>query len=191
MKINQKLEYPKNLFDLLTGYLKENEKIKYTPEIEKRLIFVIEENNELVDDKTKEFIRLRFKECLSYKDIGEKFDRSIGSIRHIEYNVIRKLRYSTSFNFIICKTDTLPKFTFDTDFWRVNDTIMYFIEEEKENIRIKNAFLRTPKNISTFGEILNFSKNELYSIRNLGEKSINTIITYFERLGINADKFKS
>jgi hypothetical protein len=177
-----KYAYPENLFREVFN------DIPYESSFGERLIEFVENKTDIYefDEREKTIIKARFVDGFSLNKVAESVGLKNGeSVRQILWcKIFRKIKHPKTSRFIMTGNPEKQQLVVDP-FWNVNGVNMDFV---KDNVRIRNAFIRN--DIATFGDAISLSKEELYSIKNLGKRSIELIIEYFERMGIDADKFK-
>jgi transposase len=184
--------YPENLFNTLFPY---GIDCDYTPEIGENLIKALGMSTistHRINDRFKAIIEARYKDGLTYQKIADRFGISSSRIQQIEAKGLRMLRHPKGVYFIKNgkekpEVKEFKPVRFD-EFWQMNGSLMDFPTFKKIS-RIETICKR--EGLITFEDILDLSKEKLYKIRGLGQESINSIVEYFEALGVNVDKFKN
>jgi hypothetical protein len=144
---------------------------------------------DIIDNQLKprhrEVLYLRYKEQLTFIEIGNRLDLSRDRPRQLVIDALRIIwcRYLSKKRIAleeIVKKEKEQQYT--------ENPGLIPIEDIGLTVRAYNCLYR--KGLKNVNDIMALEKEELYNIRNLGLKSIEDIIHCLEAHGVIADKFK-
>ena len=98
------IKYPLNIIIELFYYDEERMKIPFS--FPKDIVFemgkrIIEKSKEIHDDREKTILKLRYEDCLTYREIGEKLGISSQRVQQIKYKALRRLRHPSRSRYIL------------------------------------------------------------------------------------------
>jgi len=147
------------------------------------------------------YIHLYFKECMTYEDIGKQDGLTKQRVRQIVMKGLNRLRHPYSRNILIYglidglkefatieeeKELTILKLTGQSSEYlkeiikKGKDPLSIDIVDLGLGVRARNCLLRS--GIRTVGELKKIEQYQLLKMRNLGEKSLNEIMTKLREL---------
>lgn len=184
-----KYSYPYNLI--------ENVNISYTPKEELELIlengmsddqmdgfnFILEKN---FDERTLKLIEYRYKDKLTYREIGDKVNLTDSRVREIIVKVLRRFRHPESIRILKYGLKGYEEFLEERARKEEEKLAGSYITEREFGTRIHNALFRA--GIKTKDELSElFTTDEglkrLSRIRNIGSKSVTVILDKLDDQG--------
>ena len=130
--------------------------------------------------KYREIINLRYKEQLQFKEIGEIMGFTDERARQLVNEGLRRtfLKIMRPMNDSI-ETDVKER--------RKLHPTSTLITDLNLSVRAYNCLDR--RGLKTVGDIMLLTKEELFNIRNLGQKSVEDILTKLTDIGVDVSKF--
>lgn len=143
-----------------------------SPEIvSPELLETIERVAESLDERYQNFILLRYKDKMTYAEIGQRYNLSISRIRDVTVKAVRKIRSNREIRRLIHPEEAMDRS-------KLYITEARLIVDCNFNMRITNALLRA--GIRTVDELRELDAYSIAKIRNLGKKSVDEIIKFLK-----------
>ena len=196
--MKERLEYPYNLIEDL-----ELEPCECFEHFNERLEFLL--TKLVITDKEEKVIRLYYIDGKTLEEIGKEFGFTRERIRQINEKAIKKLKLFKKYFYggKWCLMEELAKEEYQKyletqkSYWKYESAKQYILQYESgvflpireqkiENLDLSMRSYNCLKRagIRTIGDLLNFTYNDLFKIRNLGRKSLKEVLDKIHDLGL-------
>ena len=197
--MKERLEYPYNLIKDL-----ELEPCECFEHFNERLEFLLTKST--ITDREEKIIRLYYIDGKTFEEIGKYFGTTRERIRQIQTKAIKKLKLFKKYFYggKWCLMEELAKEEYQKyletqkPYWKYESAKQYIFQYESGvflpireqkidnldlSVRSYNCLKRA--GIRTIGDLLNFTYNDLFKIRNLGRKSLKEVLDKIHDLGLS------
>ena len=196
--MKERLEYPYHLIEKL-----DLDPCECFEHFNERLEFLLTKS--VITYREEKIIRLYYIDGKTFEEIGKEFGTTRERIRQIEAKAIKKLKLFRNYFYMgkWCVMEELAKEEYKKNletqksYWKYESAKQYIfqyesgvslpIREQKiENLDLSMRSYNCLKRagIRTIGDLLNFTYNDLFKIRNLGRKSMKEVLDKIHDLGL-------